>query len=111
VAALKQDLVPAELVRLRDLPLDLFRGKHVAFVVPRRAVERAERAERVAEVRVVDVAVDDVRDDLVRMLLAAHEIGHHAERREIRVLDELDRFVARDSRRHSGPREKGSDPF
>ena len=44
---------------------ELLAREHVALVVPDRAVERAEAARGRAHVRVVDVAVDDVRDDAV----------------------------------------------
>ena len=55
---------------LVDLGADLLVRERPAFVVLRPAVERAEAAVGDADVRVVDVAVDDVRDDVVRMLLA-----------------------------------------
>ncbi len=63
VAALQQQLHAAERDRLVDLPEDLLEAEDVAFGRADRPVERAEVAARDADVRVVDVAVDDVGDD------------------------------------------------
>ena len=40
----------------------------VSVRLSRPAVKRAERADDVADVRVIDVAVDDVRDDIGRVV-------------------------------------------
>ena len=79
VPALHQDLDAAQRLGFVDLGADLLERQRLAFVVLRAAVERAEAAVGDADVRVVDVAVDDVRDDAVRMLLAAHAVGLGAE--------------------------------
>ncbi len=68
VPALHQDLHAAERLALVDLGADLLEGQRVAFVVLGPAVERAEAAIGDADVRVVDVAVDDVRDRIAGML-------------------------------------------
>ena len=70
VSALKQQLVAADGNRLVDLPEDLIEGEDVALAGADRTVERAEVAPRDADVRVVDVAIDDVGDDAPRMLRA-----------------------------------------
>ena len=69
--ALHQDAGAAQVDGLLDLLEDHFLRKNVAFGVAHRAVERAEAAILGAEVRVVDIAVDDVADDAFRMQLAA----------------------------------------
>ena len=56
------------------------------------AVERAEVAARDADVRVVDVAVDDVGDDALRMLARADGVGQATEQVRRRVAIELQRF-------------------
>ncbi len=97
VPALQQDLLAAERVRLADLALDLLDRQHVAFFVVRRPVERAERAERVAHVRVVDVAVDDVGHDPVRVLAPPDQVGQRAERRQPLVLEQHERVRGGDA--------------
>ena len=59
-AALHQDLVAAEGDRLLDLLVELLARQDVGVGVARLAVERAEVADRGADVGVVDVAVDVV---------------------------------------------------
>ena len=70
VPALDQDLHAAERLRLVDLRADLLERERVALAVLRPPVERAEAAVGDADVRVVDVAVDDVRDDVAGVQLA-----------------------------------------
>ena len=82
VAALQQQLHAAERDRLVDLPEDLLEPEDVALAEPDRPVERAEVAARDADVRVVDVAVDDVGDDPVRVLARADAVGQLAEQRQ-----------------------------
>ena len=78
VAALQQQLPAAERDRLVDLPEDLVEPEHVAVGRADRAVERAEVAPRDADVRVVDVAIDDVGDDALGMLAGADAVGEPA---------------------------------
>ena len=70
VPALDEDLDAAQRLRLVDLRADLLERQRVALAVLRPPVERAEAAVGDADVRVVDVPVDDVRDDAVGMPLA-----------------------------------------
>ena len=72
VAALQQQLHAADRDRLVDLAEQLVEAQDVAFRRSDGSIERAEVALRDADVRVVDVAVDDVGDDAVRMLARAH---------------------------------------
>ena len=77
--ALHQDLHAADRHQLFDLLADLFRRQHVGIRVILVAHERAERAVDVADVGVIDVAVDDVRDDTVRMLPLPHRVSQCAQ--------------------------------
>src|SRR5262245_41482486 len=87
VPALNQDLHAAERLRLLDLGADLLERKRVSLAVLGSAIERAEAAIRYTNVRVVDVAIDDVGDRVMRMLLATDTVslGSELEQRGIRV--------------------------
>ena len=89
VAALQQQLDAADGDRLVDLPEQLVEAEHVALRRSDRPIERAEVAPRDADVRVVDVAVDDVGDDAVGMLARADAVGEPAEQRRRRVAIQL----------------------
>src|SRR5215831_13082017 len=67
VAALEHDLRGAKIDGLTAAAQDLFVAVRPALVVLRRAVERAELARGYADVGVVDVPVDDVGRDVVRV--------------------------------------------
>ncbi len=55
-----------------------------------RAIERAETAILRAEVRVVDIAINDVADDAFRMQFFADCIGFHANADQVIALEHLD---------------------
>src|SRR5262245_32005308 len=74
-AALHEDTATAQLERLFNLSVNLFETQDVTFRRAGLAVERAERANSCANVAVVNIAVHDVRDDVVRMQPAAKPIG------------------------------------
>src|SRR4029077_60822 len=82
VSALNQDLDTAERLELIDLRTDLLEGECIAFSVLGSTRERAETAVSYTDVRVVDVAIDDVRDNVSGMLLLAHTIRFGAELEE-----------------------------
>ena len=103
VAALQQQLPAAERDRLVDLAEDLVEAEDVAFGRSDRPVERAEVAARNADVRVVDVAVDDVGDDPVGMLACADAVGETAKQRRRRVQVELERLGAIERARRREP--------
>ena len=65
VPALQQNLHAADGGEFVELLIQLLAREHIVVVVFLRAVERAELAIHVADVRVVDVAVHDVGDDFV----------------------------------------------
>ena len=84
VPALHQHRGPVELERLLDLLEDHGLRQDVALApIARLAVERAEGAVGLADVRVVDVPVDD-EGDLIRIRLAAAQlVGGRADRDEV----------------------------
>ena len=87
VPALNQDLHATKRLCLLDLIADLFEGEGIPFPVFRTTVEGAESTVRYTDVRVVDIAVDDISDNAVGMLRLTHAIGFHAEfeQRSIRI--------------------------
>ena len=68
VTALQQQLHAPDRDGLVDFPKQLVKTEHVTVVGPDRAVEGAERALGDAHIRVVDIAIDDVRDQSGRVL-------------------------------------------
>ena len=91
-AALHQNAGAAQIDGLLDLVEDHFLRMDVAFGVAHGPVEGAEAAIFGAEVGVVDVAVDDVADDAVRVQLAAHRVGGHADDRSGRCFKQFQSF-------------------
>src|SRR5262245_51492931 len=81
-AALHQHAGTAEGDRLIDLMANLVERTDVGVGCSRPAVERAERANYIANVRVIDVAVDDVGDDVVGMTTLANFVGGDANARQ-----------------------------
>ena len=96
VPALQHDLGGAEVDRLAAAAQDLVDVVRPALGVLGRRVEGAELAGRDADVRVVDVAVDEVRDDAVRVPAAAYRVGRLAQRVQRRVGVEQQRLLGGD---------------
>ena len=85
-SALHEHAGAAQLHGLADFFVDGFEIQQVAFrreLALERTIEGAEAAILGAEVGVIDVAVDDVSDDAVRMQAAAHRVGFHADADQI----------------------------
>src|SRR3954471_20118538 len=79
-AALHQHSSAAKLHSLADLLVNGIEVENVALsgeLAFQRTVEGAERAVLGAEVRVIDVAIDDVSDHALRMQLLPNRIGLH----------------------------------
>ena len=97
VAALHEDRRPAQRQRLLDLLEDHRPRQHVALAgVARSPVEGAERAVGVADVRVVQVSVDDERDDAGVGPPVSQLVGRPADRDEVARPQELGRVVVGD---------------
>ena len=92
-SALHQNAGAAQVDGLLNLVEDHFLRMHVAFRMAHGPVEGAEAAIFRAEIRVVDVAIDDVADDAVRMQLAAHRVGRHADADQVVAVEIVDRFL------------------
>src|SRR4030095_2941572 len=97
VAALQQQLVPAYRNRFVDLAEDLFETENVPVRRAHRTIERAEVAPRHADIRVVDVAVDDVGHEAIGMFTEADRIGKVAKQVRGRVAIEVQRLGAVDA--------------
>src|SRR5580704_3468933 len=65
MTALHQNLDPADGQQLIDLLVDLIMAQDIMIGVPLSPVESAEFAINVADVCVIDVAIDDICDNLV----------------------------------------------
>src|SRR4051794_13079249 len=96
VTALEHHLGGAECDRLAAPPQDLLGVVRPALGVLGRAVERTELAGRHADVGVVDVAIDDVRDDAVGVAPAPDRVRGLAQRMQRRVGVEQQRLVGAD---------------
>src|SRR5688500_17406670 len=92
VTTLQQQLVSTERNRLVDLVENFLETEHVTVAMADLAVERAEVAARHADVRVIDVAVDDVGDDAFRMLARPDAVGERAEQVRWSMAIQLQRF-------------------
>ncbi len=97
VAALQQQLHAADRDGLVDLAEDLVEAEDIAAGIADGPVERAEVAARDADVRVVDVSIDDVGDDACRMLAGANVVGHAGQPIGRRLAIEKQRLVRRDA--------------
>ena len=71
VPALHQDLNPARRGKFVEFFVELFPAQHVMVGVFFRPVERAKLAVDVADVRVIDVAIDDVSHDFAAAIAVA----------------------------------------
>src|SRR5215217_7499209 len=81
--ALHQDAGAAERNRLVDLFANLFEGADVSVGCTRAAIKRTERADDVADVGVVDVAIDDVGNGVVRVTPGAYLVSRDAHPRDV----------------------------
>src|SRR6266446_3967720 len=66
-SALHQNARATEHNRLVNLRANLIDRAHVSIGGTRPAIERAESTHDVAYIRIVNVAIDDVGDDVIRM--------------------------------------------
>ena len=92
--ALHQNAGAAQVDGFLDLFEDSLVRMDVTLGVPHRPVERAEAAIFGAEIRVIDVAIDDVADHSFGMQLAADRVGRHSDPDQIVAVIQVDRFGA-----------------
>src|SRR5258708_2654053 len=81
--ALHQNACATQRNRLVDLLANLIDSAHVGVRRAGPSIERAERADDVADVRVIYVAIDDIGDDVVRMTTLANLVGRGANARDV----------------------------
>src|SRR5262245_7877628 len=91
-AALHQYARTTQCNRFVDLLTDFIERANVCIGGPGSAIERAERTHDVTHVRVIDVAINDVRDDVARMsarsdlICGSTHLGDVVRLEEIRAL-------------------------
>src|ERR1700752_426956 len=91
--ALHQDPSAAERYRLIDLFADLLKAANVSVGCTRATVERAESANDVADVGVVDVAIDDVGDDVIGVTPRADLISSGSRARDVVRFEQRSAFL------------------
>ena len=84
-AALEQDLGAAQLLGLADLAQQFVPGEHRASTVFGRLEKGAELTGRDADIGVVDVAVNDIGDNRLRVQPPADGVGHEPEAVQVAV--------------------------
>ena len=77
-----------------DLLADFFKRPDVSVRRAGSSVESTERANYIANVRVVDIAVDDVGDDVIGMSSLANFVCRHADPRDIMRLEQRGAIVS-----------------
>src|SRR5712664_1819207 len=92
--ALHQNPRAPQVDGLLNLVEDHFLGMNVTLSVTHGPIESAEAAELGAEVRVIDIAVDDIAHDAVWVQLAAHRVGGHSDPDQIVTTKEVDCLLA-----------------
>ena len=101
--ALQQQLDAAHVDGFVNLAEDLVEAEHVAAGGADIAIKRAEVAFGHAHVRVVDVAIDDVRHHRLGMLPRADAIGEVPEDVRRRLAIQLERLVGINARAIGDP--------
>src|SRR5688572_22307820 len=92
-AALHQDTGATESDRFFDLFVDHMIRKNVSLRVALYPVERTERAKLLADIGVVDVAIDDIADDIIRMPADSDAVSRFSQIEQVRVFEEQDRLI------------------
>src|SRR6266404_979682 len=95
MSALHQYLDATDRHQLLDLLAHLLGREYVRIIVALLAHERAEGAIHIAYVRVVDIAVNNIRDAALRMFPLAHHISQRAQLGECQRVIEPHRFRSR----------------
>ncbi len=85
VPALHQDLGPSQTQRFLDFRGQLLPAQHIGFAMAGRPEKSAKTAPAHADVRIVDVAVNDVGDYRFGMLFQSRAMGHGPKRMKIRA--------------------------
>src|SRR2546423_8176410 len=83
-AALHEDSGSTQRERLLDFFVNDMVGENVSFGVALHTVKRAEGAEFFADIRVIDIPIDDVTDDVFRMQALPDPIGTGCDIKKVR---------------------------
>ena len=102
-SALHQDAGAAERNRFINLVADFVERADVSVRRARPAVESTEGTNYVADIRVVDIAVDDVGDDVVGVSSLANFVGGRADASDIVRFKQRGAVVRRQARARQEP--------
>src|ERR1051326_5683042 len=94
-AALHQNACAAQGDGLINLLADFVERADVSFSVAGTTIESAEGTDDVADVRVVDVAINDIGDDAVWMTTLANLVGGEADADEVIGCEQCGAIVCR----------------
>src|SRR5262249_28263831 len=72
-------------------------GKDICFAVALDTIERAEAAEFLTDIRIVDVPIDDIADDVVRMKTLPNLIGAVGQVQNVGLFKDKGCLIGRDS--------------
>ena len=95
--ALHQNAGPAQRNRLFDFLVDDVVGQDVRFRIAFYPVKRAKAAEFFANIRVIDIAVDDIADDVIGMETSPYPICSAGQLQQVRFFKESNRLLRADS--------------
>ncbi len=98
--ALHQHAGTAEVDRFIDAFADLVDGMNICVRLSGPAVKRAKRADDVADVGIINVAIDDVGNDIARILSLAYLIGRKADADKIVAIRAARCSLRRSTARH-----------
>jgi len=93
--ALEQNAGPAQIDGLLNLVEDNLTRKHIAFGMSHGPIESAEAAILRAEIRVIDIPVDDIRDHALRMKFPPQSVRLHPDPDQVVGIKHIDSFSAR----------------
>ena len=75
MSTLHQDLNPALRRKFIELPIDLLERKHIMIFIFFGSIKRAEFAVNIADIRVINVSIDNVSDDLAAASAVASRLA------------------------------------
>ena len=94
-STLQQNLGTAKFLGLTNLVQQFVPGQHRAFRIFRCLKKSAELAGRYTDIRIVDIAVNNVGDHRLRVQPFADSIGHKAQLVEVRLFIKAKKLLTR----------------
>ncbi len=95
-STLQQNLGAAKFLGLTNLVQQFFLSQHRALRIFRGLKKSTELAGRYTDIRIVDIAVNNVGDHRLRVQPFADSIGHKAQLVEVRLFVKAKKLLARD---------------